>query len=120
MNQKLKDSGWSWCNVAMRNVACSNVAMLQRLNVDYFTEEDHVKKYAKATYGWLDISDTTYGDNVSSDDNSVSDIPDSTTPNILSKQQTAILPDDAMSSIVTMVETNISQSSQHQKHPKKC
>ena len=35
------------------------------------------------------------------------------------KQQTSILPDNAMSSIVTMGETNISQSSQHQKHPKK-
>ena len=91
----------------------------KRLNVNYFTEEYHVKEYAKAKYGWLDITDTTYGDNASSDDNSVSDAPDSTTPNILLKQQTAILPDDAMSSIVTMVETNISQSSQHQRHPKK-
>ena len=78
-----------------------------------------MKEYAKAKYGWLDITDTTYGDNASTYDNSVSDAPDITTPNISPKQQTAILPDDAMSSIVTMVETNISQSSQHQKHPKK-
>ena len=84
-----------------------------------FTEEDHVKEYAKAKYGWLDIPDTPYGDNASTDDNSISDAPDITTPNISPKQQTAILPDDAMSSIVTVIETNISQTSQHQRHPKK-
>ena len=78
-----------------------------------------MKEYAKAKYGWLDIPDTTYGANASSDDDSISDDLGSTTPNISPKQQTAILPDNAVSSIVTMVETNISQSSQHQKHPKK-
>ena len=53
------------------------------------------------------------------DDDSISDDPGSTTPDISPNQQTALLPDDAMSSIVTMVDTNISQSSQHQKHPEK-
>ena len=57
----------------------------KRLNVDYFPEGDQVREYAKAKYGWLDIPDTTYGDNASTDDNSVSDASDSTTPNILSK-----------------------------------
>ena len=78
-----------------------------------------MKEYAKAKYGWLDIPDTTYGVNASSDDYSISDGPGSTTPNISAKQQTAILPDYEMSSIVPMVETSISQSSQHQNHTKK-
>jgi len=48
-------------------------------NVDYFTEEDHVKEYAIAKYGWLDKADTMYDDNASIDDNSVSNSPDITT-----------------------------------------
>ena len=126
VNQKLKDSGWNQSN------AYGLISFLykkpgireikgKRLNVYYFTEEDHVKEYAKAKHSWLDIADTTFGDDASTDDNSISDPPDITTPNaILFRQQTTILPDDAMSSILTMVETNIFQSSQHQKHPKKC
>ena len=98
VNQKLKDSGWSWCNgyglisFLYKKPGIREIKR-KRLNVDYFTEEDHVKDYAKAKYGRLDIPDTTYGDNASSDHNSVSDAPDSTTPSISPKQQTAILPE---------------------------
>ena len=125
VNQKLKDSDWN------QSYGYGLISLLYKKpgiceikekhsNVDYFTEEDHVKEYAIAKYGWLDKADTMYDDNASIDDNSVSNSPDITTSkSILSNQQTTILPNYVMSSIVTTVETNISQSSQHQKHPKK-
>ena len=56
VNQKLKDSGWSWCNgyglisFLYKKPGIKDVKG-KRLNVDYFTEEDHVKEYAKAKYG---------------------------------------------------------------------
>ena len=89
---------------------------VRSLYINYTTENYRLDS---KKYGWLDIPGTIYGDNASTDDNSVSDAPDITTPNILPKEQTAILPDDAMFSIMTMVETNLFRSSQYQKHPKK-
>ena len=47
VNQKLKDSGWSWCNgnslisFLYKKPGIKDVKG-KRLNVDYFTEEDHV------------------------------------------------------------------------------
>ena len=70
VNQKLKDSGWSWSNryglisFLYKKSSIRDVKG-KRLNVHYFTEEDHVKEYAKVKHGWLDITDTTYGDNAS-------------------------------------------------------
>ena len=83
---------WIWSHFIPLQEAWYPICQRKTSNVDYFTEEDHVKEYAKAKYGWLDITDTTYGDNASTYDNSVSDAPDITTPNISPKQQTAILP----------------------------
>ena len=88
VNQKLKDSGWSWSNgycliLFLYKKPGIHEIKGKRLNIDYFTEEDHVKEYAKVKYGWLDITDTTYDDNAFTDDNSVLDVPDSTTPSIM-------------------------------------
>ena len=51
VNQKLKYSGWSWSNrYDLISFSYMKLGIREikekRLNVDYFTEEDHVKEYA--------------------------------------------------------------------------
>ena len=98
VNQKMKRSYCSWSNgygliSFLYKKPSIHKIKGKRINVDYFTEEDHVKQYDKSKYGCLGIADTTYGDNASIDENYVFDTPAMTTSkSFLSKQQTTILP----------------------------
>ena len=63
------DSGWNWLAVSglsdfhYLKLGISDVKG-KVLNVDYFLNEEHLQQYATEKYGWENILNATYGEDI--------------------------------------------------------